>query len=582
MGAAAGPPPQAGEKVNVLIGFVDRPDPALVKQAGGKVLREFTLIPVISAEMPVPAAEALAKNPRVRYVEPNGTVYALGQTVPWGIDRVFGDETHPFRTWEVSNGTNVKVAILDTGIDPDHIDLNVKTGYNAFDETSNTVDEHSHGTHVAGSVSALDNPLGVVGVAPAVELYPVKVLDDSGGGTWDSVAAGIQWSVDNNMQVLNMSLGGSGDSQTLRAACDAAYAANRLLVAAAGNSGNRPGIGDNVGYPARYASVIAVAASDSNNKRATFSSTGPDVELIAPGVSIYSTTPGDKYGTKSGTSMASPHVAGVAALVWAANSGLTNVQVRGILQNTAQDLGLSANHQGHGLVRADRAVAAVQPPAPPEPAVNVVLTTDKQDYVSGKDADAVLTAVVSNENGQAITGLDSGAFTTKLGEDEALVDFAETDTPGTYTGTVVISELGTGTYTVEVTVTVTTTAARDASGTGSATFTVKPAPAESGTVSVVDPITYATSGGRLGDKHLHVTIALVDDSGQPVSGASVSIELSRDGSVVISPDGTTGSSGTVTFSYNNAPSGTYTTKVTDVFADGLTWDQETPENSFPK
>ncbi len=124
------------------------------------------------------------------------------------------------------------------------------------------------------------------------------------------------------------------------------------------NSGNKPGNRDTVEYPGGYASVIAVAASDSNDARASFSSTGPDVELIAPGVSILSTIPEGGYAYYSGTSMASPHVAGVAALVLTANSSLTNVEVRSILQQTAENLGLKQEHQGFGLVRADLAVQA--------------------------------------------------------------------------------------------------------------------------------------------------------------------------------------------------------------------------------
>ncbi len=360
-GIAAHPgPADAPATVEVLIGFHQPPgdaERALVDGVGGEILRQFHIVDVIAARMTQQAADALAEDARVRYVEPNGPVYALGQTVPWGIDRVFGDQEYSFGTWETTTGAGMAVAVLDTGIDENHKDLTVITGTNTIDDTHWGDDGHGHGTHVAGTVAALDNDRGVVGVGPDIGLYAVKVLDDGGGGTWESVTAGIEWAVEQGVPVLNMSLGG-GESQTLQDACDAAYGAGHLLVAAAGNDGNPPGRGDNVIYPAGYESVIAVAASDRDDNRAWFSSTGPAVELIAPGVSVLSTVPGDKYEEKSGTSMASPHAAGVAALAWSANTGLDNVEVRGILQETAEDLGLRSNHQGCGLARADLAVAA--------------------------------------------------------------------------------------------------------------------------------------------------------------------------------------------------------------------------------
>lgn len=409
-GIGAAPSP-AGEKIDVLIGFQDRPSRGLVEAFGGEVYREFTIVNVIAARLPQQAADALASNPAVKYVEPDGVVYAVGQSVPWGVDRVFGDESHLFPTWSRTTGEGVGVAILDTGIE-EHEDLDVAGGYNAFTEKEEDfTDGHSHGTHVAGTVAALDNDLGVVGVAPDVDLYAVKVLDDSGRGTWSSIIAGIEWAVDNNIPVMNMSLGGSDSSQALEAACDAAYGAGHLLVAAAGNETswwpfNRNQT-DNVIYPAKYESVIAVSASDSSDNRASFSSNGPEVELIAPGVSINSTILNNKYGTKSGTSMASPHVAGAAALVWAAvsDSGQPDNDIRDkvkySLLETAECLGLDDWDQGEGLVRADLAVKAVadlQPPA----------TGNIGGTVKDKDGGTIegATVVVEETDLSATTGSD--------------------------------------------------------------------------------------------------------------------------------------------------------------------------------
>jgi len=236
------------------------------------------------------------------------------------------------------------------------------------------MDDNGHGTHVAGIIAALDNEIGVVGVAPEAELYALKALDKTGSGYVSDVVAAIMWATDPNndgntddrMDVINMSFGGAYNSWLLDAACLLAYYQDKLiLVAAAGNSGNPPGKGDNVGYPAAYDSVIAVAATDQSDERARWSSTGLDVELAAPGVSIYSTYIGG-YDTLSGTSMASPHVAGVAALVIA--SGISDAMgVRTKLQETADDLGASGRDSlyGYGLVNAAEAVGVTGEEPPP-------------------------------------------------------------------------------------------------------------------------------------------------------------------------------------------------------------------------
>ncbi len=342
-----------------LIGFSAGPDIHAVKNAGGKPYRTFNIVPAVAARLNEKAREALSRNPNVTYIEPDYKVFSTAQSVPWGVDRVFGIETYSFTTWTVSTGSGVSVAIIDTGIDSDHEDLPSIAGGTNTVGGSSYEDGDGHGTHVAGTVAGLDNTIGVVGVAPGVSLYAVKVLDDSGGGTVSSVVGGIEWAVENGIEVLNMSLGSSSGTETMRLACENAWQKGHIIVSSAGNSGNRGGGGDNVGYPAAYESVIAVAASTSADTRASFSSTGPAVELIAPGYQILSTLPDDRYtDTYSGTSMAAPHVTGVAALTWASNTTLTNTQVRDILRGTAEDLGLDANHQGYGLARADLAVAA--------------------------------------------------------------------------------------------------------------------------------------------------------------------------------------------------------------------------------
>ncbi|MEA1905705.1 MAG: S8 family serine peptidase, partial [Euryarchaeota archaeon] len=212
------------------------------------------------------------------------------------------------------DGTGVKVAVLDTGIDYTHEDLdsNYKGGYDFVFSDSDPFDDsyNSHGTHVAGIIAAERNGVGVVGVAPNASIYAVKVLDGSGYGLASWVIAGIEWAVENDMDVVVMSSGTEEDSQPLQDACRNAHDSGVILVAAAGNT-----YGGNVTYPARHDSVIAVTATNLNGSPASFSPVGPEIEFAAPGVNILSTTRGDCYGYLSGTSQAAPHVAGTAALI---------------------------------------------------------------------------------------------------------------------------------------------------------------------------------------------------------------------------------------------------------------------------
>ncbi|MDW7740654.1 MAG: S8 family serine peptidase [Bacillota bacterium] len=398
------------DKVDVLIGFFEPPGRfrQMIEAAGGDIYREFKIINVIAARLKPQAVEVLARNPVVRYIEPDELVYATElsassstQTIPWGINRVFGPEEYPFATWDFSKGEGIAVAVLDTGIDENHVDLpNLLGGVTTVDSTHWGADVHGHGTHVAGTIAALDNDYGVVGVVPLVGLYAVKVLDDSGIGATSAVAAGIEWAVLNEIPVINMSLGSSSSSTTLRDACNAAYNAGHLLISSAGNAGNVGGGGDNVSYPARHETVVAVASSTINDTRSSTSSTGPAVELIAPGNAILSTYPGDLYATASGTSMASPHVAGVAALIWAFNPHLTNVEIRSILRETAEDLGLPANHQGYGLVRADLAIAAI--PEPPFSDLAITEVSARAEVIEGEIVE--VTVRLENYGNQAITG----------------------------------------------------------------------------------------------------------------------------------------------------------------------------------
>jgi subtilisin len=299
------------------------------------------------------ALENLRRNPNVRYVEADGEMHAIGQTLPWGVDRVDADVLHG----DGATGEGAHVAVVDTGIDGDHPDLRANVGEGkAFVDcqgsscTAAWADDNDHGTHCAGVAGATDDDGGVVGVAPGATLHAVKVLDERGAGTFSDIAAGIEYVANQGWDVASMSLGASSGSRTVRDACKYAHDRGVFLVAAAGNDGPCE---DCVGYPAAYETVVAVSSTDSDDGLSSFSSTGAEVELAAPGGRIYSTVV-DGYDTFSGTSMACPHVAGAAAQVMA--DGASNTEARTRLRDTAADLGLAADEQGDGLLDAESAV----------------------------------------------------------------------------------------------------------------------------------------------------------------------------------------------------------------------------------
>jgi len=327
----------------------------IVSNYGGKVHHSFHIIPAVSARLSEKALARLKEHPQVAYIEDDVIMRAEAQTTPWGINKIDAPTA-----WGTSRGAGVHVAILDTGIDYDHPDLDDNIDGGVYfvglinDGSTNPLhwdDVRGHGTHCAGTVAAEDNTIGVVGVAPEARLHAVKVLNDSGSGSTSDVVQGIEWCVDNNIDIASMSFGGSSTA-SLQSACNAANSAGVLLVSSAGN-----GYGGPVGYPAAYNSVIAVSATDSSDVIAGLSSTGPQVELAAPGVNVISTVPGGTYASKQGTSMACPHVSGVAALVMAA--GIADVRTQ--LRITAVDLGAPGKDNYYGYGRVDAAAAVEDP-----------------------------------------------------------------------------------------------------------------------------------------------------------------------------------------------------------------------------
>ncbi len=276
------------------------------------------------------------------FLDPNDTGYPN----QWGPGDIFA----PF-AWNITLGSpGVIVAIVDTGVDYNHPDIAANYyigGYDFINNDADPVDDNGHGTHVAGIAAAVtNNGVGVAGISQS-KIMAEKVLSASGSGSYSAVASGITHAANNGAKVISMSLGGGFKSNTLQNAVNYAWNKGALIVAAAGNDNS-----GKISYPAAYPNVIAVSALNPDDSFAYYSNHGKKIELAAPGTGVYSTYPGGGYATMSGTSMATPFVSGSAALVLSKNGGLTNQQVRNILDNSAVDLGASGKdvYFGYGKV----------------------------------------------------------------------------------------------------------------------------------------------------------------------------------------------------------------------------------------
>jgi subtilisin len=348
--------------LKVIVGFKGDADGSVVTKHGAKAGREIDGIRAMTATIPAARLAKLRADPSVAYVEEDGYVSISKpgngkgkpggdggdapppQERPWGIDRVGGGRA-------TETGAGIKVAVIDTGLDLDHEDLagNIKGSKDFTGSRKGAEDEHGHGSHVGGTIAAIDNVRGVIGVAPQAHLYAVRVLDRRGWGSWSDVASGITWAADHadGIQIANMSLGG-GLSGAVEEACIYAEGNGVLLIAAAGNSGDGNTATPETSYPAAHSTVVSVAATNDSDGLASFSNSGPTVEVAGPGVSVKSTYKNNGYVTWNGTSMASPHAAGVAALIWEELGQTTPTAVRAELDRRVDDPGNDGKDWGYG------------------------------------------------------------------------------------------------------------------------------------------------------------------------------------------------------------------------------------------
>ena len=355
-------------------------------------------------------AATLARRPEVKFVEPNKRVPpSLTANDPyfpyeWHLSMIGAPSA-----WDITQGNaSVVIAILDSGIDPTHPDLAAKLlpGYNLVSGNTSTGDWNGHGTVVAGAAAAIgNNGVGVTGVAGQNKVLPVVIADSTGYALFSTIASGITWAADHGAKVANLSYAATGSSAVTSAA-QYALSKGMIVILAAGNCGC---------FDSTAASpyILAVSATDSGDNLASWSSQGNFVGISAPGAGIYSTTSGGGYGAYSGTSVASPVVAGVAALMISANPSLSPSNVATLLQANADDLGAAGwdPAYGYGRVNAYRAVAAATASAPPPDTMPPTATITSP--ASGSTLAGTVTAAVSASDDTSVARVDlyvDGAF----------------------------------------------------------------------------------------------------------------------------------------------------------------------------
>lgn len=306
----------------------------------------------------------LARDANIEYVEPDFIAQALGtsndpyfvQGSQWHLSKIQAPTA-----WDTTTGSSTQVvAVIDSGVRASHPDLvgKVLLGYDFVANDNDANDENGHGTGVAGTLSpGSNNQIGVCGVAWSNPILPVRVLDANGSGSYSAIANGIIYAADRGAKVINLSLGGTASSRALQDAVNYAWNKQCVLVAAAGNNGSNVAF-----YPAACTNVVAVSATNASDTRPTWSNFGSYVDVSAPGVDILSVYGSDQYAAWNGTSFSSPVASGVVALMAAANSTLTNVQLVDLLIKNSDDIGALGKdvYYGSGRVNANRAVTAAK------------------------------------------------------------------------------------------------------------------------------------------------------------------------------------------------------------------------------
>jgi RHS repeat-associated protein len=318
----------------------------LLSSHNKRIDKEFRHSPIVTAHLSDDEVADLQKDHNIDFIEKDHLVQKAGDIVGGNLQQIQIPKAHAMG----ASGKNVRVAILDTGVNMPSKELRISGGASFVLNEPNYDDLNGHGTHVAGILAALDDDQGLIGVSPNINLFTVKVLNQKGTGTYSSLIEGIEWAMDHRMDMVVMSLSGKEPSSALAEAIQLADQLGILLIAAAGNDGV-----SSVGYPARYKEVMAIGAVDHHNQLARFSNTGSEIDLVAPGVDIQGLSLSQNYVSMSGTSLAVPHVAGIAALIKELYPNFSGQDIKKILNDSAGSLG-NANHFGKGLVNAEAAL----------------------------------------------------------------------------------------------------------------------------------------------------------------------------------------------------------------------------------
>ena len=356
-----------GTYQKVIVTFKDgNYNPWAVRALGAASIITLPKLGAVEATIPQFSASLLAMDPAVQSVEQDTVshvqldntsniagVSSSEYNTNWGVAHIGVQQAHHMGV----TGKGIKIAELDTGIDYTHPDLAraYHGGYDFIHNNSNPMDDNGHGTHVAGIIAAAGKGSGEVGVAPDAELYAVKVSDSEGRGSFGLLVQGINWAIENHMNIITMSITGEGGSPSLEQAVTTAHDKYGITILAAAGNGN----GGGVLFPAAYPDVIAVGSVNQKDQKSSFSLTGPQLELVAPGSMINSTWIGGHYKVESGTSMATPFVAGAVALImssdkqsWApltkGSGNWTTDEVRRVLDNMTMHLGTAGKNDQYG------------------------------------------------------------------------------------------------------------------------------------------------------------------------------------------------------------------------------------------
>ncbi|MDY7221187.1 S8 family peptidase [Halalkalibacterium halodurans] len=341
------------EKVDIIVTYKD-----VVSESSDSHLsiyeNEHTMktLPIKTMTVPVSEVERLKEDPNVVSVSLDQPLQLMSDTRELGEHDWNNDMVKAFDAWDDGyTGKGVKVAVFDTGFDG-HQDITYAGGHSVFEGEPYTHDHHGHGTHVAGIIGAREGTLHQ-GIAPDVQLYGVKVFSQEKGGNTSDLIAGIDWAIQEGMDIINMSLGYTNEVPAVHTAIKQAVAQGILVVAASGNGGKADGSGETIEYPAKYDEVIAVASVDKEMKRTNTSATGVENELAAPGHLIGGLAPGNKYVFMSGTSQATPHVTSLAAILMGKHPELSSQQIRALLVEQSLDLGSEGHDRlyGYGLAQ---------------------------------------------------------------------------------------------------------------------------------------------------------------------------------------------------------------------------------------